>query len=144
MKNIIRITSFIFASLTQLCLLVTPFVIESLTKKKAGVNHHVIFKRVQYENGIFSPSNLSIQSIIVAIVGVMFVMILINTIKNKKTLYNKVQILLGFVLCLAVLFVINSSMFYDKIAYPYFIIAFIGALLIQMLIVIVANIFNKI
>lgn len=44
---------YILTLITQVGIVIGTFVVEYLTNKKAGVMHHVYYRRYQFENGIF-------------------------------------------------------------------------------------------
>ena len=58
---------YILTLIIQVGIVIGTFVVEYLTNKKAGVMHHVYYRRYQFENGIFSQSNISTQKIILII-----------------------------------------------------------------------------
>ena len=45
---------YILTLIIQVGIVIGTFVVEYLTNKKAGVMHHVYYRRYQFENGIFS------------------------------------------------------------------------------------------
>ena len=47
---------YILTLIIQVGIVIGTFVVEYLTNKKAGVMHHVYYRRYQFENGIFSQS----------------------------------------------------------------------------------------
>ena len=50
---------YILTLIIQVGIVIGTFVVEYLTNKKAGVMHHVYYRRYQFENGIFSQSNIN-------------------------------------------------------------------------------------
>lgn len=134
MKNIVKKIAYIIAVLSQLTLIIAVVILNSLTEKKAGVMRHVYFRRLQYEQGIFSPKSLAIQSNLSVILGIGFVLLLLIEIKRKRSRFLIIQSLLAASIGFILFFIIKSSFFIRLIAYPYFIIAFEIAFGIQMLI----------
>ena len=64
------------------------FALERLSGKKAGVNHHVLARKLQWSEKYFTPENINIifPCIIAVLAGVIFVQAAVY-IKKKKTPY---------------------------------------------------------
>ncbi|EJO5348661.1 hypothetical protein NRP93_002792 [Clostridium botulinum] len=140
MKKII----YIFILLIQVLLIAAAFTLNSLTETKAGVMHHVYYKRYEYEQGIYSQNNLKVQAVLAIIFCIIFIALLAWEIKRKKSIFYNIQLILGSIEGLLVYFVINSTFFVDMLAYPYFIMAFEITLAIQIFIIIGTKILKKI
>ncbi|MEG0181338.1 MAG: hypothetical protein RR657_05555 [Peptostreptococcaceae bacterium] len=141
MKNNIKKIIYMLIAIIQICIIGGSFILQYLTNTKAGVMHHVYFKRYQFESGIFSSGNLQRISNIIFIISLIFILLEIYTIVKKKNLnFIKVQNVIGLILSLILYFVIKSKYFIDMIAYPYFIIAFSVVLIIQICVVILGYI----
>lgn len=140
MKNkIVKKIIYIFAVIVQILLITSAFVLNSLTDTKAGVMHHVYYKRYEYEQGIYSQSNLTIQSIVAVAICILLAFLLFLAIKKGKDKFHIIQIALGLISGILVYFVINNSVFIDMLAYPYFIMAFEFVLGIQIVIIIISR-----
>ena len=73
MKNKIWVKIlYILTLIIQVGIISATFIIEYLTNKKAGVMHHVYYRRYQFENSIFSQSNINTQKIILMILIAIF------------------------------------------------------------------------
>lgn len=129
--------------LLQIALLTTVFVINHLTTKKAGVMRHIYSRRLQYEQSIFTQENLLRHNIVLIVLCILLAVLLILSIKKILKLFVKIQISIGLILNLCTIAVINSKFFIDMLAYPYFIIAFELALLIQAIVILIVLIINK-
>lgn len=139
MKKII----YTIIAILQIVIIVGSFIIQYLTNIKAGVMHHVYFKRYIFENGIFSNTNIKIQNNILILISI--VLIIFSTyifLKKKNMKFLKVQLIIGMVVALSLYIIINSNYFINKLAYHYFIIAFALTLGIQILIVLLNYISN--
>ncbi len=130
-KMVYALTCFIQASLIG-----AVFIINDLTGKKAGVMHHVYYKRNQYEQGIYSLENLGWQKLLAVILGILFLLFLIYAVKEKKNRFYKIQLFIASVISFLVYFVICSNFFISMLAYPYFIMVLEWVLLIQIIIII--------
>ncbi|SCG82264.1 hypothetical protein DW1_0655 [Proteiniborus sp. DW1] len=136
-RGIIKGIIYAIALLLQVALIVTVFVINNLTAKRAGVMRHVYTKRLQYEQGIFTQVNLTKHNIILIALCILFAVLLFYAIKRRQKIFTGIQIAIGIMMSLLTIIVINSKYFIDILAYPYFIIAFELALLIQTIIIII-------
>ncbi len=130
LSNIIyRLVAFI-----QSAIIVATFILQYLTNKKAGVMHHVYYKKYQFETGIFSPENLQIQKIISIILIIISLVLLAYFMKKRVSKFFKVQLVITIILSVMLFIVMNSGYFASKLAYHYFIMAFALVLLIQVLV----------
>ncbi len=139
MKKII----YTIIAILQIAIIVGSFIIQYLTDIKAGVMHHVYFKRYVFENGIFSNSNIKIGSNILIVIS--FILIIFNIyifLKKKNMKFLEVQLIIGLLVALSLYIIINSNYFISKLAYHYFIIAFALTLGIQILIILLNYISN--
>lgn len=132
MKKII----YTIIAIIQIAIIAGSFIIQYLTDIKAGVMHHVYFKRYIFENGIFSNANVKIENnILILISFVLIIFSLYIFLKKKNMKFLKIQLLIGMGVALSLYFIINSNYFISKLAYHYFIIAFALTLGIQILII---------
>ena len=122
----------VISAMLQVAMIGAVFVINDLTDKKAGVMHHIYYKRHQYESGIYSATSLNWQVLMAALLGVIFTVIFIRAAKSKSGALYKSQSAVAAVVGLSVIFVIKSSFFIEMLAYPYFIMAFEIAMGIQI------------
>ena len=118
----------------QSVIIVATFIIQYLTNKKAGVMHHVYYKKYQFETGIFSPENLQIQKIISIILIIISLVLLAYFMKKRVSKFFKVQLVITTILSVMLFIVMSSGYFASKLAYHYFIMAFALVLLIQVLV----------
>nr|WP_317333447.1 hypothetical protein [uncultured Romboutsia sp.] len=137
--NILYMLTFI----TQVGIVIGTFVAEYLTNKKAGVMHHVYYKRYQFENSIFSESNISTQKIILIILIAIFLVLAIILLRSKRNSFVKIQSILTLLISLTLYIVMNSSYFINMLAYHYFIMAFALVLMIQVLVLFISWLIDK-
>ena len=133
-KNVFAKGLYALIAFIQVLIISGVFLVQYLTKKKAGVLRHVYYRKYQYENSIFSPDNISMFKIIAMVTIVFFIVICIFAIKKNN--FYKTQTLMGLILSFLLYYVISSNYFMDKVAYHYFIMAFALALVIQIIVVI--------
>lgn len=120
----------------QVTIIVGSFILQYLTNIKAGVMHHVYFKKYLLENGIFSSENIKMGSSILILISLILIIFSIYIFLKKKNMkFFKIQLLIANILILSLYFVINGTYFINKLAYHYFIIAFALALTIQILVI---------
>ncbi len=134
---------YILTLITQVGIVIGTLVIEYLTNKKAGVMHHVYYKRYQFENSIFSESNISTQKIILIIFIAIFLVLAIMALRSKRNSFVKIQSILTLLISLILYIVMNSSYFINMLAYHYFIMAFALVLMIQVLVLFISWLIDK-
>lgn len=132
MNNIIKKILYTLTVTLQLATIVGVFVVQYLTNKKAGVMHHVYFRKYQYSNSI-SVENLNILSIIALIISLVFFILFIYSIKAKKSGFYKIQTIITSIMAIILILVIKLTFFQNLLAYYYFIMIGIIVLVIQIL-----------
>lgn len=99
-----------------LCIL-GAFVLNDLSHKSVGVNHHVVFRKHQYMHTILDAVHMDIYRSFVAVILVLIVLFLMRHPKRKSF-----QVLSPLVLfTLAIGFVLSLPMFMELPAYIYII-----------------------
>lgn len=134
---------YILTLITQVGIVIGTFVVEYLTNKKAGVMHHVYYRRYQFENGIFSQSNINTQKTILIIFIAIFLILAIMALRSKRNRFFKLQSILTLLISLILYIVMSSSYFINMLAYYYFIMAFALVLMIQVLVLFVTWLIDK-
>lgn len=120
----------------QIGLVTAVFVVNYLSGTKAGVYRHVYTRRMQYMEGLYNPTSIQWQSLLVVGLCIIFFILLFSSIKERRSLFYKVQIVLAILLSFFIIIVMNSELFITMMAYPYIIIVFEITLAIQLIIVI--------
>ena len=105
--------------------------------------HHVYYRRYQFENSIFSQSNINTQKIILMILIAIFFILMIIALKGKGNRFFKFQSVLTLLISLILYIVMSSSYFINMLAYHYFIMAFALVLVIQVLVLFVTWLIDK-
>lgn len=141
-KYMLKFLLYVIAVIIQVAFIVAVFVIEYLTTKKAGVMRHVYTMGLRYKDGIYSPNNLFIQSIIAIVLITVFTIMSINYPKDKNQFINT-QIILGIVISTFVVAIINIDFFSKFMSYHYIIMVSEIILLIQIFIIYVSVISGK-
>lgn len=118
--------------IVQAILWVGVIAIQYLTNKKAGVMHHVYFRKYQYSNSI-SIENLNILSIISLIIALVFLIWFIYSVKTKKSWFYRIQTIITSIMAIILILVIKLTFFQNLLAYYYFIMISIIVLIIQIL-----------
>lgn len=127
--------------LLQSLTIISVILIEYLTKKKAGVMHHVYFRKYEYSK-IIGDEKLKYLSII-AISLAIILFILLYLIKLNRDLFYKIQISLVGILSIILSLIIRLSFFKELLAYYYFILAFISLIIIQIIWVLILSILKN-
>lgn len=118
--------------IVQAILWIGVIAIQYLTNKKAGVMHHVYFRKYQYSNSI-SIENLNILSIISLIIALVFLTWFIYSVKTKKSWFYRIQTIITSIMAIILILVIKLTFFQNLLAYYYFIMIAIIVLIIQIL-----------
>lgn len=79
------------SSILQMVILSSLFILNNFANQSAGVNHHVIARKYQWESTIFSNSNLSWISLAMWII-IMILAIIALKQKNKK-MFLKIEMI---------------------------------------------------
>ena len=144
MKNKILVKIFyILTLIIQVGIISATFIIEYLTNKKAGIMHHVYYRRYQFENSIFSQSNINNQKIILMILIAIFFILMIIALKGKGNRFFKFQSVLTLLISLMLYIVMSSIYFVNMLAYHYFILAFVLVLIRQRVVLLVSWILDN-
>ena len=123
----------------QFGLVIAVFVVNYLSGIKAGVYRHVYTRRMHYMEGLYNPTSIQWQSLLVASLCILLFILLFSSIKRRMDLFYKVQIALAILLSLFIIFVMNSEFFITMMAYPYIIMVFEIVFAIQLMVVIVLS-----
>ena len=105
--------------------------------------HHVYYRRYQFENGIFSQSNINTQKSILIIFIAIFLILAIIALRSKRNRFFKLQYIFTLLIILILYIVMSSSYFINMLAYYYFIMAFALVLMIQVLVLFVTWLIDK-
>lgn len=81
---------YIIATVLQIMTIASIFILEFLSRRKAGVNHHLIARKYQLKEGLFNDFNLIF--LLVIMILVLLSLILISK-KIKKINLDKLEIL---------------------------------------------------
>ena len=120
----------------QVGLVTAVFVVNYLSGIKAGVYRHVYTRRMHYMEGLYNSTSIQWQSLFVACLCILLLILMVFAIKKRVNLFYKVQIALAILLSFFVFVVMNSQFFSTMMAYPYIIMIFEIVLAIQLIVVI--------
>lgn len=134
MKIILKKSIIFLGAIIQVTLLAVPWIINYLCNTKAGVMHHVYYRKVQYLNGIYNPTNLNLQIAISLIIFCVFIYSMIKIIKKYGFFTMKIELFIGIIASIFLVIVSKYSYFINQDAYPYFIMSFELIVILQILI----------
>lgn len=83
-KKVLRKLAYGLTLFIQIALVVSIFIIEYLTDKNAGIIQYMRHNKFVFEHGILNTNNLQMIKIISIILFIIFGMIFMHCIKNKK------------------------------------------------------------
>lgn len=124
----------------QISLIAALFLLNYLSGKKAGVNHHVIARKIQWEASILSDSNLKLISIAVGILVLAIVLIIISK-KLKKSFVNRNLVLL-IIMGLTIIISQKMVLFKNLVIASYITMGAITIFLTQTILILI-TIFTK-
>lgn len=129
-----KLNKIIYSSIAfiQAALWCAVIAIEYLTNKKAGVMHHVYFKRYEYSKSI-SNENLYILSVIALVLALLFFIWFIYLVKSNKNKFYIIQTIITAIMAIILALVIKLKFFENLLAYYYFIMIALIVLVIQII-----------
>lgn len=121
----------ILISIINLLIIISMRYLERLAYKKAGVNHHLIFKKAEYTFKYLTPSNIKILTFLTIGLLIVLTLVLLREIKRSNfiiflPLIN--TIVAGFLLE----FSLYSKYMAGELIYPYWILAIILCMIISI------------
>lgn len=119
-------------SVLQVGLLVGMGVLSKLAKKKAGVNHHVAFRKRQYQTLLFTPQKVLLMQIVLAVLVVILVLLLIRCWQKEQRL-GVVLYIETLLICIALFSALTLPVIRAVQIYPYLILGITIILLLSLL-----------
>lgn len=110
--------------LIQIALLGAVYILQTLTTKKAGINHHLRFTRTYWMHNYLTPQNTLIFSIILVLIAAVIFVALFR-LWNKTGIYSKIAFILSLLLSL------HLEIVSALLVYPYLLLAETIALLLS-------------
>ncbi|MGB5823974.1 MAG: hypothetical protein WBH44_07840 [Proteocatella sp.] len=132
---------YVVALMSEISLVAAVFILEKLASKKAGVNHHVLARRHQWEATVFSSENKNIIGFALVVILVGLMVLLINYLIKKRNLnvagiFYKIQIIFGMLAAVVALMSQRTSFFLEMKTAPYMTFVAIAVLGIQILVLV--------
>lgn len=125
---------FTILTIIQIGLMIAVKVVQDLTTKKAGVNHHLRFYKTKYNNQIFTSENVSMMKVALILISILLLILLIIKIyKKKQKLQKYLDIILGVLCCGAIWWMLSSSKAMALLVYPYMVFATYIILILQII-----------
>lgn len=115
--------------LIQIALLGAVYILQTLTTKKAGVNHHLRFTRTYWMHNYLTPQNTLIFSIILVLIAVVIFVALFR-LWNKTGIYSKIAFILSLLWIATLLLSLHLEIVSALLVYPYLLLAETIALLL--------------
>lgn len=112
--------------------------LEKLAYKKAGVNHHLYFKKGEYTRKYLTPENIKLITIVVIVLIVLYLIITIKAIRNSR----KTLVLAGLIAIVwsgALGYALHSISISEKLIYPYLILALIVCIVLSTINIIITK-----
>lgn len=116
--------------LIQIALLGAVYILQTLTTKKSGVNHHLRFTRTYWMHNYLTPQNTLIFSIILVLIAAVIFVALFR-LWNKTGIYSKIAFILSLLWIAALLLSLHLEIVSALLVYPYLLLAETIALLLS-------------
>lgn len=133
MKKIIIASFYFLIKLIQIALMAGMIILQELTHKSAGVNHHLYYKKAQYSAKYLTYFNLLSAKIIIILSIIIILIFLIKNI-NKINKFKKIEIGLILLWLIFILITFSLNYFNKLLVYPYLILAGFIALSLEIII----------
>jgi len=98
------------------------FVLQNLTHKSAGVNHHLYYRKAQYNLKYFTDINVMSAKIVIILL-IIFILIFLFKNINKINKLQKIEIGLIILWSILILITFSLSYFNKLLVYPYLLLA---------------------
>lgn len=115
----------------QVLLMAGMVVLQKLSGKKAGVNHHLYCRKIQYQNRLFTPPNRILFTAIACLLIVVFLLLFFR----KRSRYSLLDTVISLApACWSTLFLcfLHLPFFQELLIYPYLLAATAMALLLSI------------
>lgn len=135
------------ALISEILLVAAVFILENLAAKKAGVNHHVLARKSQWETTVFRPENIKILSAMLIILIIALVFMELHELKKRKRKNHKsefeiIQIIIAVLAAVVAILSQRNSYFLEMKTTPYITFAALTIFVFQAIILIL-NSFGK-
>lgn len=121
MKRFSKILFGIFIAV-ELILMFAINYLEKLAYQKAGVNHHLYFKKGEYMFKYLKPENVKFMTILIAILAIIYLIVLVISIKNSRKIIA-LESAVALIWSTILEYSLHSASVMEKLVYPYLILA---------------------
>ena len=122
MRKIINVFLYWVVKLIQIALITGMVVLQNLTHKSAGVNHHLYYRKAQYNLKYFNDINVMIAKVILILL-IIFILIYLFKNMNKISKMKKIEIGLIILWLILIMTTFSLSYFNKLLVYPYLLFA---------------------
>lgn len=133
MKKIINVFFYFLVKLIQFALMTGMIVLQNLTHKSAGVNHHLYYKKVQYNSKYFTDINVFSAKIIIIMLLIFILFFLFKNIKNINKI-KKIEICLILLWLIIIIITFSLNCFNNLLVFPYLLLSEFISLMLEVLI----------
>ncbi len=130
------------ALISEILLVAAVFILENLAAKKAGVNHHVLARKSQWETTVFRPENIKILSAMLIILIIALVFMKLHELKkrkNHKSEFEIIQIIIAVLAAVVAILSQSNSYFLEMKTTPYITFAALTIFVFQAIILILKS-----
>lgn len=133
MKRMIAIVAVALVTLVQLGIVIGLYVLDDLSRTRAGVNHHLMVKKSYYEHLILTEENKKIMLIaawiLLAATAAIIIVLLVKKLAGR---YRPavIGLIVSAAICAVMIFQLTSDDFQGKLFFPY---ALLGTFAIYVL-----------
>ena len=140
MKKIANILFGLFVAIEAVLMFAMNY-LEKLAYKKAGVNHHLYFKKGEYMHKYLTPKNIKMLTIIAAVLIIIYVIVCIKAAMSSRKM-TAVAALLAAVWGAILEYSLHSAEIADRLIYPYLILVLIICIALSTISIIINRKFS--
>lgn len=119
-------------SFLQIALIGGAVILSRLAYTRGGVNHHVIYRKRQYNALIFTPDKVLLMQAVLILLAVLLVWLLIRAVRSRE---RESAVLRCFCIIMDVilLYELSSPVFRSIVIYPYAVLITVVILLLEVM-----------
>lgn len=113
------------------------FYLDDLSRKRVGVNHHVIIRKKEFIAAWMNSNQIDLYRLVLVVIVVLAIFYLIYQLFRKEKLLNFVSTFLVILFSVLIYFELSSGVFRGLNIYMYLVYISLGILLIEIIKVLV-------
>jgi hypothetical protein len=131
-----------FLSLLQVICGLGIFYLEDLSRKRVGVNHHVIIRKKEFISSWMSNNQIDVYKLVLLVIVVLAVMYFIYQVFRRENCWRYVSTFLVILLSVLVYFELILEVFQNLPVYMYLVYITVGILFIEIIKVVIQKLID--